>query len=400
MTKPDLASLQQDTEFLQRLTAIRQDIHQHPETAFEEVRTGNIVAAFLTSLGMEVNRGLGKTGVIGTLKGKRPGQRVIGLRADMDALFIEEKTGLDYASSVPGKMHACGHDGHTTMLLGAAEKLASNPDFAGTIHFIFQPAEEGVGGARVMIQDGLFEQFPCDAVYGVHNAPKEPLGFTSTRPGPYMAAGDTWEVRFKGTGGHGAMPHLGTDPTIAAGQFIASIGSLLSRKVPSNDAAVISVGHISGGDYNSPNIIPAEVTIRGTARSYRPEVRDILETKIQKLACSCAKAQDVEAAVIYTRRYPPLINTPENTAIAVQAASNAFGEKMVDPKAPPLGGSEDFSFMLEKVPGAYVMIGNGDGPEAAMVHTPMFNFNDALIPYGVAYWLNVVELELGEATTA
>jgi hippurate hydrolase len=387
-------TLRDDSAFITRLTALRQDLHRHPETAFEEHRTADIVARRLTEMGIEIHRGLGGTGVVGTLKGKRPGQRVIALRADMDALFIEEQTGLPYASEVPGKMHACGHDGHTTMLLGAAEKLAADPDFAGTVHFIFQPAEEGLGGARVMIEDGLFDLFPCDAVYGLHNAPKEPLGRVLTRPGPFMSAGDTWEVIFEGSGGHGAMPHTATDPTVPAGQFIAALAQIISRKVPATDSAVISVGHIAAGDYMSPNIIPAKVVVRGTARSYRPQIRDLLEQSIGSFAEHCAAPHGVSARLIYTRRYPPLVNTGAEVSRAVAAARVSVGENMVDPKAPLAGGSEDFSFMLEKVPGAYVMMGNGDGPEAAFVHTPKYDFNDDLIPIGVAYWLNLVAAEL------
>ncbi|MGE4327137.1 MAG: amidohydrolase [Pseudodonghicola sp.] len=387
-------TLRDDSDFITRLTALRQDLHRHPETAFEEHRTADIVARRLTEMGIEIHRGLGGTGVVGTLKGKRPGQRVIALRADMDALFIEEQTGLPYASEVPGKMHACGHDGHTTMLLGAAEKLAADPDFAGTVHFIFQPAEEGLGGARVMIEDGLFDLFPCDAVYGLHNAPKEPLGRVLTRPGPFMSAGDTWEVIFEGSGGHGAMPHTATDPTVPAGQFIAALAQIISRKVPATDSAVISVGHIAAGDYMSPNIIPAKVVVRGTARSYRPQIRDLLEQSIGSFAEHCAAPHGVSARLIYTRRYPPLVNTGAEVSRAVAAARASVGENMVDPKAPLAGGSEDFSFMLEKVPGAYVMMGNGDGPEAAFVHTPKYDFNDDLIPIGVAYWLNLVAAEL------
>ncbi|RVV97432.1 amidohydrolase [Mesobaculum littorinae] len=394
MPKITPETLREDTDFIARLTELRRDIHRHPETAFEEYRTSDLVAARLTELGIEIDRGLGGTGVVGTLRGNRPGQRVIALRADMDALFIEEQTGLPYASQVPGKMHACGHDGHTTMLLGAAEKLAADPDFAGTVHFIFQPAEEGLGGARVMIEDGLFDRFPCDAVYGVHNGPKEPLGRVQTRPGPFMSAGDTWEVIFEGTGGHGAMPDKSTDPTIAAGQFIASVAQIISRKVPATDPAVISVGHIDAGDYNSPNIIPSKVVIRGTARSYRAEVRDALEHYLGAFAESCAAPHDVTARLIYTRRYPPLVNTADEVARAVAAATDVVGADMVDPEAPLAGGSEDFSFMLEKVPGAYVMIGNGDGPGSAFVHTPKYDFNDALIPFGVAYWTNLVATEL------
>ena len=386
-----------DTAFVDRLTTLRRDIHRHPETAFEETRTSDVVAAFLGDLGIEIHRGLGKTGVIGTLRGTRQGSRRIGLRADMDALFIREATGRPYASSVEGKMHACGHDGHTTMLLGAAEKLAANPDFAGTVHFIFQPAEEGLGGGRVMVEEGLFERFPCDAIYGVHNGPKAPLGKVITRPGPLAAAGDTWEAVFEGTGGHGSMPQAGTDPTVAAGHFIVGLSSIISRNVSASDTAVLSIGHIQAGDYQSPNIIPAKVIVRGTARSYTPQVRDTLERRLGELANGCGVAHGVGARLIYTRRYPPLVNAAEQTALAVKAAAAAVGAENVDGNCPPLAFSEDFSFMLEKVPGAYVAIGNGAGPDAHFVHTPEYDFNDALIPFGVAYWMNVVAAELAGA---
>lgn len=386
-----------DTAFIDRLTAIRRDIHRHPETAFEETRTSDVVAAFLTGLGMEIHRGLGKTGVVGSLRGKRKGPRSIGLRADMDALFIHEATGKPYASAVEGKMHACGHDGHTTMLLGAAEKLAADPDFAGTVHFIFQPAEEGLGGGRVMCEEGLFDRFPCDAIYAVHNAPMVPLGKVITRPGPLAAAGDTWEAVFEGTGGHGSMPQAGTDPTLAAAHFIVGLSSIISRNVAASDTAVLSVGHIQAGEYQSPNIIPAKVVVRGTARSYTPQVRDTLERRLTELGNGCAAAQGVTAKVTYTRRYPPLVNAVTQTAIAIKAARSAVGAENVDGNCPPLPFSEDFSFMLEKVPGAYVAIGNGDGPDARFVHTPEFDINDAMIPFGVAYWLNVVAAELADA---
>lgn len=397
MKSTTAATIAADTAFGERLTSLRRDIHRHPETAFEEARTSDLVAAFLTNLGIEVHRGLAKTGVVGTLRGKRQGPRSIGLRADMDALFIKEATGLPHASSVEGKMHACGHDGHTTMLLGAAEKLAAHPDFAGTVHFIFQPAEEGLGGGRVMIEEGLFERFPCDAVYGVHNGPKMPLGTVVTRPGPMAAAGDTWEAVFEGTGGHGSMPQAGTDPTVAAAQFIVGLSSIISRNLSASDTAVLSVGYIQAGDSNSPNIIPSKVVVRGTARSYTPQVRDTFERRLGELATGCAAASGGSARLVYTRRYPPLVNAPEQTTLAVKAATAAVGPQNVQGNCEPLAFSEDFSFMLEKVPGAYVAIGNGDAPDAHFVHTPEYDFNDALIPFGVAYWLNVVAAELGGA---
>ena len=258
------------------LTAIRRDIHRHPETAFEEQRTAQIVADKLQSWGIEVHRGLATTGVVGTLKGKRPGQKTIGLRADMDALHLQEKNEFDYASVHANKMHACGHDGHTTMLLGAAKHLAAAPDFAGTVHFIFQPAEEGLGGARVMIEEGLFDKFNCDAVYGMHNMPGFPSGHFAIRAGAMLASSDSWQVTFKGTGGHGAMPDRGTDPTYVAGQFIVAVQGIVGRNVPPSQTAVLSVGHIAAGSAGSPNVIPSEVLISGTARSFSADVRDLL----------------------------------------------------------------------------------------------------------------------------
>ena len=385
---------------LAALTAIRRDIHRHPETAFEEERTSQIVADKLTSWGLEVHRGLAKTGVVGTLKGLRPGQKTIGLRADMDALHLQEKNDFDYTSAVPNKMHACGHDGHTTMLLGAAKQLAAAPDFAGTVHFIFQPAEEGQAGARVMIEEGLFEKFPCDTVYGMHNMPGFPVGHFAIRTGAMLAASDSWEVTFKGTGGHGAMPERGTDPTFAAAQFIVAVQSIVGRNVSSNQAAVLSVGHIAAGTYGSPNVIPSEVLVRGTARSFSPEVRSLLERRLAEVAAGIAQAGGCEAVSKYFRRYPPLINAAEQTSIAVEAAALTVGRENVEPNTPPIAGAEDFAFMLEKKPGAYIMIGNGGDEEPRgchHVHSPLYDFNDRILTMGAAYWLNLVQLELGDA---
>ncbi|MBM3649180.1 MAG: amidohydrolase, partial [Alphaproteobacteria bacterium] len=277
------------------LTAIRRDIHRHPETAFEEERTAEIVANKLSSWGIEVHRGLATTGVVGTLKGKRPGQKTIGLRADMDALHLQEKNDFAHASVRANKMHACGHDGHTTMLLGAAKHLAAAPDFAGTVHFIFQPAEEGLGGARVMIEEGLFDKFNCDAVYGMHNMPGVATGRFAIRSGAMLASSDSWQVTFKGTGGHGAMPDRGTDPTYVAGQFIVAVQGIIGRNVPPSQTAVLSVGHIAAGSAGSPNVIPSEVLVSGTARSFSPTIRDLLERRLAKLAAGIAQAGDCTA---------------------------------------------------------------------------------------------------------
>ena len=381
------------------LTAIRRDIHRHPETAFEEQRTSQIVAEKLASWGIEVHRGLAKTGVIGTLKGKRPGQKTIGLRADMDALHLQEKNDFEHASVHANKMHACGHDGHTTMLLGAAKHLAASPDFAGTVHFIFQPAEEGEGGARVMIEEGLFDLFNCDAVYGMHNMPGLPKGHFAICAGPMLAASDSWQVTFKGTGGHGAMPHAGTDPTQPAAQFILAIQGIIGRNVPPTQTAVLSVGHIHAGTFGSPNVIPSEVLVRGTARSYTPPVRALLERRLAEVAAGIAQACSCEAESKYFKRYPPLINAVEQTSLAVEAAALTVGRDRVDPNTPRITGAEDFAFMLEKKPGAYIMIGNGGTEEGGChyVHSPLYDFNDEILTTGAAYWLNLVQLELGDA---
>jgi hippurate hydrolase len=381
------------------LTVIRRDIHRHPETAFEEQRTSQIVADKLTSWGIEVHRGLATTGVVGTLKGKRQGQKAIGLRADMDALHLQEKTGLDYASVIPNKMHACGHDGHTTMLLGAARHLAAAPDFAGTVHFIFQPAEEGLGGARVMIEEGLFDKFNCDVVYGMHNMPGYEKGRFAIRTGAMLASSDSWEVTFKGTGGHGAMPDRGTDPTFVAAQFMVAVQGIVGRNVAPVQAAVLSIGHIAAGTAGSPNVIPSEVLIKGTARSFSADVRALLERRLAEVADGIAKAGGCQAIAKYHRRYPALINAAEQTKIAVEAAALTVGRENVDANASPLAGAEDFAFMLEKKPGAYIMIGNGGTGEGGCqnVHSPLYDFSDEILTTGAAYWVNLVHLELGDA---
>src|SRR6185295_5549578 len=381
------------------LTSIRRDIHRHPETAFEETRTAQIVADQLQRWGIEIHRGLATTGVVGTLKGRKPGQKTIGLRADMDALHLQEKNCFDYASSVPNKMHACGHDGHTTMLLGAARHLAAEPDFAGTVHFIFQPAEEGHGGARVMIEEGLFDRFNCDAVYGMHNMPGYEKGHFAIRTGPMLASSDSWEVTFKGTGGHGAMPDRGTDPTYVAAQFIVAVQGIVGRNVPPSQAAVLSVGHIAAGTAGSPNVIPSEVLIKGTARSFSPDVRDLLERRLAEVAAGIAQAGGCTAESKYLRRYPALVNSVEQTSLAVEAAAMTVGRENVDPNTPRISGAEDFAFMLEKKPGAYIMIGNGGADEGGChnVHSPLYDFNDRILTTGAAYWVNLVQVELGNA---
>ena len=392
---PDLLAGDHD-----ELTAIRRDIHRHPETAFEEERTSQIVADKLTSWGIEVHRGLATTGVVGTLRGNRQGQKTIGLRADMDALHLQEKNDFPHASTIANKMHACGHDGHTTMLLGAAKQLAAKPDFAGTVHFIFQPAEEGLGGARVMIEEGLFDKFDCDAVYGMHNMPGFPKGHFAIRTGAMLAASDTWEVTFKGTGGHGAMPDRGTDPTFPAAQFIVAVQGIVGRNVAPAQAAVLSVGHIAAGTPGSPNVIPSEVLIKGTARSFSADVRALLERRLAEVAAGIAQAGGCTAVSKYLRRYPALVNAADQTRIAVQAAALTVGRENVEANTSPIAGAEDFAFMLEKKPGAYIMIGNGGTGEGGCqnVHSPLYDFSDEIITTGAAYWINLVNVELGTAS--
>ncbi|OFZ96102.1 MAG: amidohydrolase, partial [Betaproteobacteria bacterium RIFCSPLOWO2_02_67_12] len=300
------------------LAAIRRDIHRHPETAFEEDRTAAIVAERLAAWGIEVSRGLARTGVVGTLRGRRQGVRAIALRADMDALKLEEKNDFAHRSVHPGRMHACGHDGHTAMLLGAARYLAQNPDFAGSVHFIFQPAEEGEGGARVMLEEGLFERHRCDAVYGMHNMPGLAAGHFAIRPGAMLASSDSWTATFHGSGGHGAMPERGTDPTMPAAAFVLATQTIVGRNVASHDAAVVSVGHLQAGDFGAPNVIPAQVVVRGTARSFARATRDLLERRLGELARSLAQAHGCSAELDYERRYPVLVNAPEQTRIALE----------------------------------------------------------------------------------
>jgi amidohydrolase len=380
---------------------IRHQIHRNPEVGFEETKTAALVAEKLRAFGLEVTEGIAKTGVVGTLKGRQPGQRAIGLRADLDALHIQEVPGRNYGSTIPGKMHACGHDGHTAMLLGAARYLSEHPDFGGTVNFIFQPAEEGLGGGKKMVEEGLFDRFPVDAVYGMHNIPGVPVGHFRTRTGPFLAASDSWEVNFLGTGGHGgAGAHLATDPTLPTAQFIMAMQTIVSRAVPATETAVVSVGSIMGGDPGSPNIIPSRVTITGTARSYKPHIRDLLETRLTALAQAQAAAFGCTAEVIYNRRYPPLITHAEQTGISVAAASDLVGAEQVDGNVPPVTGSEDFSFMLEAKPGGFIIIGNGVAADGSFhnVHTPGYDFNDDILALGAAYWVKLVHTELAVGT--
>jgi amidohydrolase len=381
-------------EFQADMAAWRHDLHAHPETAFEEQRTADIVARLLESFGIAVERGIAKTGVVGTLAGARPGGRAIALRADMDALHVHEKSGLAYASQDAGRMHACGHDGHTAMLLGAARYLAETRNFAGTVHLIFQPAEENEGGARVMIEEGVLERYPAMTVWGMHNWPGLPEGQFAIRPGPMMAAFDIFEITVAGRGAHAAMPHLGIDPVVAAAQIVGGLQTIASRSVHPLAGAVVTVTQIHGGD--TWNVIPDEVVLRGTARSFDPAVRDLVEPAVRRVCDGVCAALGARAAVRYERRYPATVNSPAETELAAATAAALVGEANVRRDLLPSMGAEDFACFLEKRPGAYIWIGNGAAEGQAMLHNPHYDFNDEILALGASYWARLAETALAE----
>jgi hippurate hydrolase len=380
------------TTDLVQLTELRHDLHAHPELGFEEERTSDIVARILEEAGISIHRGLGKTGVVGTLQIGN-GTRRIGLRADMDALAMPETAERPYRSTVPGQMHACGHDGHTVMLLGAALHLARSRTFSGTVHFIFQPAEEGRGGAGRMVEDGLFELFPCDAVYGLHNMPGLDVDEIAVVEGPQLASSDSWRVTLRGTGTHGAKPHLGRDPITAMGTFLSALQTIPGRVVDPLQPSVVSACSIRAGDPKALNVIPDIVEIGGTARAYTPEVRDQLETEIGRLARGTAEMYGIAADYHFERRIPPVVNHADPTARALHAAKSVFGEK-TRTSFPPSTAGDDFAFFGATVPGCYVWLGNGPAVDGALHHNTAYDFNDGAIPYGVAYWSTLVEQEL------
>ncbi|MDX2201553.1 MAG: M20 aminoacylase family protein [Hyphomicrobiaceae bacterium] len=375
--------------FHAELTAIRQDIHAHPELGMEEHRTADLVAAKLAEWGIEVHRGVGKTGVVGVLR-RGNGPKSIGLRADMDALPIEEATGVAYASKFPGKMHACGHDGHTTMLLGAARYLAQSDTFNGTVNFIFQPGEEGCGGAEAMLKDGLFERFPCDVIYGMHNRPGEPVGKFVIAPGTAMAAASFFDIAITGRGAHGARPEGSIDPVLVASQIVSAIQSIVARNVPPADTAVVSVTMIHAGD--AYNVIPQTARLGGTVRTMKSETMALVESSMRRIATSVAAGFGATAELDFRYLFAPLVNEAKATQEVADAAAEMVGDDKVNRTAPPVAASEDFSFMLEKVRGAYINLGNG--VDSIPVHNPAYNFNDEAIPYGAALYARLVEREL------
>jgi hippurate hydrolase len=376
-------------EFIQ----LRRDIHRHPELAFEEHRTSDLVAAKLQSWGYQVRRGLGGTGVVGTLQ-RGSSERKLGIRADMDALPIQEATGAEWASTRQGLMHACGHDGHTAMLLAAAKAIAQAPEFDGTLNLIFQPAEEGGGGAVRMMDDGLFEHHPCDAVFAMHNMPGMPVGHLVFRDGAAMASSDYATIRIHGTGGHGAMPHRAADPLVAASSIVMALQTIVARNVDPLHTAVVTVGALHAGQAN--NVIPALATLELSVRALDPQVRQLLEQRIKALVTAQAESFGVRAEVQWRQGYCVLVNHAAQTEFARQVALDLVGPERVTLNGPQLTGSEDFAFMLEKVPGSYLLIGNGDGDSAGacMVHNPAYDFNDENIATGSAYWIALVKAYL------
>ncbi|MGD9865252.1 MAG: M20 aminoacylase family protein [Pseudodonghicola sp.] len=373
------------SELLPEMTAWRRDFHANPELLYDTHRTAGIVAEKLREFGCdEVVEGIGQTGVVGVINGRAPGKMVIGLRADMDALPIKETTGLPHASKVEGRMHACGHDGHTAMLLGAAKCLAETRNFAGKAVLIFQPAEEGGAGGKAMCDDGLMDRWKIDEVYALHNSPRLPIGSFGTRQGPFLAAGDTFELRLRGRGTHAAYPQSGIDTMLVAAMLIVGLQGIVSRNSDPNHALVVSVTQLTS-DSEAVNVIPQTVTLRGTARALDRAEQDMAEARIKQTAEGIAAAYGAEVEVEYTRRYPLLINSPEQTAAGIAAARAISGACA---ELPPSMGSEDFAFLLQERPGAFMMVGNGD---SAPLHNPDYEFNDEAMPYGSSWFLSVVE---------
>lgn len=371
------------------MRAVRHDLHRHPELAYGEKRTAALVAKLLRQWGIEVHEGIGKTGVVGVI-GAGSAQRAIGLRADMDALPIHETSGAPYASVHPGVAHSCGHDGHTAMLLCAARYLAETRRFDGRVHLLFQPAEEGLAGARAMIEDGLFERFPCAEVYALHNWPTLPAGTIATRAGPIMGASDRFTIKVRGTGGHAAMPHLAADAVLCAAQIVTGAHTLIARRIDPAATAVLSITRIEGG--SSHNVLPPEVVLAGTVRTFDPAVQDKLEATLREWVDLTARAAGCTASVEYVRIYPATINDPACAQYALDAAAALFGKALrVDS---PTGTAEDFSFMLQRVPGAYIWVGSRKGESSPSLHHPSFDFNDEALPAGAALLASLAERRL------
>lgn len=392
-----MAVINRIAEFHEEIAAWRRDLHAHPETAFEERRTSDFVAGKLAEWGIEVHRGLAETGVVGVLPGRSDNGRRIGLRADMDALHIHEQNDFAHRSLNDGRMHACGHDGHSAMLLGAAKYLTETRNFDGTVYLIFQPAEENEGGGRVMVEQGLFEKFPAEAVFGLHNKPGLAVGEIALRSGPAMAAFDIFEVTVTGQGAHAAMPHQGIDPVVAASQIVTALQTIVSRRSDPLDTVVVSVTQFHAGD--TWNVIPHEAVLRGTVRTFKTELSERAEADIQRIATGIAEAHGATVEMRYERRYPALVNTEGESALAAQVAGEVVGTARVAPDAEPVMGSEDFAFMLQEKPGCYIWLGNGEagGPGGCQLHNPLYDFNDEAAVIGASYWARLVETAMPKA---
>jgi len=374
----------------EEITAWRRDLHAHPELQYDVHRTAGSVAEKLKSFGCdEVVPGIGRTGVVGIIRGRKAGSKVVGMRADMDALPLQEETNLPYKSTVPGKMHACGHDGHTAMLLGAAKYLAETRNFAGTAVVIFQPAEEGGGGGRAMVQDGLMTRFGIQEVYGMHNYPGIPLGQFAIRPGPMMASADHMEIAVEGRGGHAARPHFAVDTILVGAQIINQLQSIVARNVDPLESAVVSICMFQAG--HTDNVIPQHAKLRGTARALTPEVRKLLQQRVGEVVEGTAKLYGATAKITYVNGYPVTVNHERQTAFAADVAKEIAGQDKVDTNVAPVMGAEDFSFMLNERPGAFIFVGNGD---SAGLHHQAYDFNDETIPVGTSYWVRLAETAL------
>ena len=386
-----MGALEPIAQQLEELTRLRRDIHAHPELGFHESRTAELVARKLSSFGIEVHRGIGRTGVVGVLRnGSSP--RTIGLRADMDALPVEESNSFEHRSTHQGVMHACGHDGHTTMLLGAARYLAETRKFDGTVNFIFQPAEEGLGGASAMIADGLFDRFPCDSIFGMHNRPKLAVGEFLVGSGPVMAGGAFFDIDITGVGAHGARPESGVDAVMVGVQIASTIQTIVSRNIAPQDQAVVSITQFHAGD--AYNVIPQTCRLSGTARAFTDANMDLIETNMRRIAQGTAAAMGATAKLDYRVNFVPTVNDPEQSAFAASICDELVGADKVNRNPPLVLASEDFSFMLRERPGCYLMIGNGDVEGSCEVHNPAYDFNDAATPLGASFFARAVEEKL------
>ena len=396
MNQPTHLAIPANSPLHQQMQQWRHDIHRHPETAFEERRTSEQVSSYLQHMGLEVHTGIGITGIVAVLKGKQTGDRHIGLRADMDALPIHElNEHLSYCSQHDGKMHACGHDGHTAMLLGAAAYLTKHNDFAGTVYFIFQPAEEDAGkqnqsGAEMMISDGLFERFPIEEVYGMHNWPALAAGQFAVHSGPVMASSDVFHIELQGKGGHAAMPLTFTDPILAAGHLVTAIHSIVSRNLDPTESGLISIANLNGGT-GAFNVIPETVALSGTIRALSEEKRQLLKDRLRRVTENTANAFGTESTLSFKEGYPATVNHPQQAAICYEVTTALAGKEQSHWNPTPTMGAEDFAIMLQHKPGAYIWIGNGQGQGSHGLHNPHYDFNDDILPLGASYWIELVK---------